>query len=79
MIKIFIDLVFVCIVLLILRVARTDYDKCYSNMEDIGIAVFGCCSGLSGGTKDTDYLWECCIDCPYFTLTDIKEKEKKND
>ena len=35
-------------------------------MEDVGVAVFGMCSGMIGGTEETDYTSEKCIDCPYY-------------
>lgn len=45
---------------------KTKYDDCYSYMEDVGVAVFGMCSGMIGGTEETDYVLEKCIDCPYY-------------
>ena len=57
-----------------------DYDKCYSNMEYEGYASMGCCGGLTGGTKATDYLLETCCSCPYLVLgRDLIRKEKKDD
>ena len=43
--------------------------NCYNTMENSGIAVFGMCRGLSGGTSATEYLSETCVDCPHFTMT----------
>ena len=43
-----------------------DHDKCYSEMEKKGYAIFGCCCGQSGGDSTTEYLNYDCIDCPYF-------------
>lgn len=40
----------------------SDYDKCYSEMENCGIAVFGSCCGITDEDK--------CIDCPYFVCID---------
>lgn len=57
----------------------SDYDKCYSEMEDDGIAVFGCCHGIVGGTRNTGYLSEMCIDCPYYTPVDSLKGERKNE
>ena len=48
------------------------YGWCYARMEDAGIAVFGCCCGQSGGSKQTNGLLEMCVDCPYLTLTDME-------
>ena len=48
-------------------------------MESIGYAVFECCCGIAGGTRNTEYLSVMCIGCPYFTEIDIKYmKEEKN-
>ena len=55
-----------------LKIFISDYDKCYSEMEDTGTAVFGCCRGLTGGTRHTGYLQENCVDCPYLVLFDKK-------
>lgn len=41
-------------------------EKCYSDREQEGIAVFGLCSELAGGSSATEYLSEECITCPYF-------------
>ena len=37
-------------------------------MEYEGHAAMGCCGGIVGGTKATEYLSESCIDCPYFVM-----------
>ena len=50
----------------IFRTCISDYDKCYSRMEDVGIAVFGCCRGLVIGSQTPLRVHEDCIDCPYF-------------
>lgn len=55
------------------------YSSCYDNMESTGYAVFECCGGVSGGTKNTEYLSEMCIDCPYFTEIDIKYMKKEKE
>lgn len=46
----------------------SDYDKCYSERENEGHAIFQCCAGMVGGTKSTNYLSETCIECPYLVL-----------
>ena len=74
--KVFIILLFIYVFSYTFKRSVSDYDKCYSEMEDNGIAVFGCCSGLSGGSYETNYLQHSCVDCPYLVLTDEK-KEKK--
>lgn len=40
-------------------------------------AVFGCCRGLTGGTRRTGYLQENCVDCPYLVLFDKKGERGK--
>ena len=42
------------------------YSRCYSIREDQGIAVFGMCGGVVGGSINTEYLSEDCINCPYY-------------
>lgn len=44
------------------------HEWCYDRMEAEGIAVMGCCCGLVGGTRATDYLQEHCVDCPHLVL-----------
>lgn len=56
----------------------SNYDRCYAEREGEGYAIFGCCYGLTGGTRNTGYLQESCINCPYLVLAD-DEKEKTND
>ena len=48
-----------------LMLQRKQIPYCYNNMES---ATGGKCSGMSGGTKATEYLSEICINCPYFCL-----------
>lgn len=43
------------------------YESCYVAREDEGYAVFGMCGGTVGGTRNTGYLSEECISCPYYT------------
>lgn len=54
-----------------------NYSSCYDHMESIGYAIFGCCGGIAGGTRSTEYLSEMCIGCPYFTEIDIKYMKKE--
>lgn len=77
MIKLIILVIFFYILVFVVSWVISDYDKCYSEMEDLGIAVFGCCKGLTGGSKQTGYLQEMCVDCPYYTPVDYKKGEKK--
>ena len=51
------------------------YEKCYSDMEYEGYVSMGCCGGLTGGTKATDYLSETFCSCPHLVL-DCKEESK---
>ena len=59
MIKLIVVLVLIVLVAPILKNFVSDYDKCYSEKEDDGIAVFECCHGMIDRT-------EMCIDCPYY-------------
>lgn len=43
------------------------HESCYTAREDEEYAVFGMCRGTVGGTRNTGYLSEECIDCPYYT------------
>jgi len=54
------------------RAFRDIYSReaCYSRMEDAGIAIFGCCSGVVGGDSTTEYLAHQCMDCKYWTPVD---------
>lgn len=54
-----------------------NYSSCYDHMESIGYAIFGCCGGIAGGARSTEYLSEMCIGCPYFTEIDIKYMKKE--
>lgn len=65
-----IGLVFLGIILvLIIYGASYNHGKCYSEMVKRGIAANGVCGGLVGGTKNTGYLQEMCIDCPFCHYT----------
>mgnify|MGYP000424597850 FL=1 len=76
MIKLIVVLVLIMLVIPILKSFISDYDKCYSEKEYDGIAVFGCCRGMVGGTRNTENLSEMCIDCPYYTKEIAEEVEK---
>lgn len=57
------------ILVLIIYGASYDHEKCYTEMVKRGIASEGKCGGLVGGTKNTGYLQEMCIDCPFCKFT----------
>lgn len=65
-IKILILFIAFATIIFIIGGLKTEYDDCYSYMEDVGVAVFGLCSGVIGGTEETDFVSEKCIDCPYY-------------
>ena len=69
-------IVFVAIIFIISRL-KTEYDDCYSYMEDVGVAVFGLCSGVIGGSEETDFVSEKCIDCPYYVGYKGETKDEK--
>lgn len=80
MIKLIILLAFLLIIAVIIWTVTPEYEKCYSNMEYEGYAAMGCCGGLTGGTKATDYLSEMCIGCPHLVLgCNQIRKEKENE
>ena len=56
-----------------------DYEKCYSDREREGYASMGCCGGLTGGTKTTDYLSETCCSCPHLVIgcNPIRKEERE--
>lgn len=59
-----------------------NYTSCYDHMELTKRAAYECCDGIAGGTRNTEYLSEMCIDCPYFITTNIeyiKRRNKKSD
>ncbi|GEM_PF-3521957 len=53
-------------------------ERCYTEMEQRGISAMGCCSGIVGGDKTTDYLQYQCVGCKYNVpvQTDISYEEK---
>ena len=81
MIKLIALLVFILIIAVIIWAVTPEYEKCYSDREYEGYASMGCCGGLTGGTKATDYLSEMCISCPHYVDLgrDSIRKEKKDD
>lgn len=78
MIKLIALFVLLLIISVIIYVVTPDYEKCYSDMEYEGYASMGCCRGLTGGTKSTDYLSETCCSCPHLVLgcNPIKKEEE---
>ena len=81
MIKLIALFVLLLIIPVIIWGVTPDYEKCYSDMEYEGYASMGCCGGLTGGTKATDYLLEMCISCPQYVdlARDSIRKEEKDD
>ena len=81
MIKLIALFALLLIIALIIWVVTPDYEKCYSDMEYEGYASMGCCGGLTGGTKQTDYLSETCCSCPNLVIgcDHIIKEEKEND
>lgn len=76
MIKVLIIVLVMAVLIIMLENLTTDYDKCYSDKERQGYAAMGCCGGMVGGTRATEYLSESCIDCPYLILSKNKEAEE---
>ena len=66
MIKLIALFALLLIIAVIILAVTPEYDKCYSDREREGYASMGCCRGLTGGTKATDYLSEMCIGCPHY-------------
>ena len=81
MIKLIAIFAFLLIIAVIIRALTPRYERCYSDMEYEGYASMGCCGGLTGGTKQTDYLSETCCSCPHLVLgcNLIIKEEKKNE
>ena len=75
-IKLLAVVIFLGFVCWVIDLCRTDYDKCYLEMESSGM-----CCGLSGGTRATEYLSEQCVSCPYLSLapTSAEKGEKDGD
>lgn len=53
---------------------KSFHDKCYKEMESCGNAIFEMCSGQMVGDYETRYLYDPCIDCPYFVGYKGEEK-----
>lgn len=51
-------------------------EYCYDEMEEKGYASMGCCCGLIGGDKLSDWTMYSCIDCPHYTPTIGGKNEK---
>ena len=66
MIKLITLFALLLIIAVIIWAVTPEYEKCYSNMEYESYAAMGCCCGLTGRTKSTDYLLEMCISCPHY-------------
>ena len=66
MIKLIALFVLLLIIAVIICGVTPDYEKCYSDMEYEGYASMGCCGGLTGVIKSTDYLSETCCSCPHY-------------
>ena len=81
MIKCILSIGLLLLPLLLFKLAQTDHDNCYSEMEHEGKAAMGCCGGIFGGGKSTDYLSEICCDCPYLVLDGhyVNKKEEKEE
>lgn len=82
MIKLIVLLAFLLIIAVIAWAVAPEHEKCYSNMEYEGYAAMGCCGGLTGGTKSTDYLSETCCSCPHYVVlgcNPIRKKENENE
>ena len=54
MIELLIFLAFIYILASVLKIFISDYDKCYSEMENAGIAAFNCCCGIRNVIRDHD-------------------------
>ena len=48
------------------------HEWCYTRMEADGVAVMGCCCGVVGGDRTSDYLSYMCMDCPHWIPCDTK-------
>lgn len=48
---------------------KMEKNKCYSQREREGVAAMGCCRGLAGGDRSTDYLQYSCVVCNHFVNT----------
>lgn len=59
------------IAILLIIYFTSDYDICYGNMEDLGIAIFNCCIGIDGDNN-------ICSKCPYYSPIDLREENIMN-
>lgn len=81
LIDLFAFLLILLIIAVVIWALTPEYEKCYSDREHEGYASMGCCGGLTGGTKATDYLSETCCSCPHLVLgyDPIRKEKKKNE
>lgn len=42
------------------------HEWCYDRMEADGAAIGNYCFGVVGGSKETDYLSDMCLDCQHW-------------
>ena len=55
-------------------------ESCYAQMENAGVAVFGMCSGVVGGSSNTQFLADMCCDCKHYVSHSFpKPTDKKGD
>lgn len=59
--------------LLALISTRHTYNGCYDDREADNIAYNGRCHGLKDSERLSDYIFEGCINCPYFVWREDKE------
>lgn len=74
MIRQIITIAILALLLLVISKLRSEYDKCYSDMEYSSIAAMGCCKGKTNSIGD---LSETCTDCPYLVSLDDKEENDR--
>lgn len=81
MIKLVILIFIIAVIPILINLSTTDYDRCYTEMENEGYACMECCCGVVGGTSATEYLSESCLGCPYLVLgcNPKDRKEEKDD
>ena len=77
MIKLIALFALLLIIYLIVCGSAPDYEKCYSDMEYEGDASMGCCGGITGSIKSTDYLSETCCNCPHLVLGHDQIRKEK--
>ena len=55
--------------------AYLSHERCYSEMEEKGIAAMSRCRGLAGGDSGSDYLQYNCMDCPHLCIVEEEVEE----